>query len=220
MADAAPDGRSAELAELAEPIRTALEAAHQARESALQSCRRVIQFCGASIRAVHRRHFAAAEEHAAAAEASLRAAQTGLEPFPAVAYAGFLHDAEKEYAEARLTAALVHGDPLPSHATLGVAAVAWLHGLAEAASELRRHVLDRLRAGELEVAEGLLGAMDDVYGLLVTIDYPDALTANLRRATDSLRAVLERTRGDLTVTMVQSRLEHALERFLTEPPSG
>lgn len=218
MPGVVPDGRSAELAELAEPVRAALEAAHQARESALQSCRRVIQFCGASIRAVHRRQFVAAEEQAAAAEAALRAAQSALEPFPAVAHAGFLHDAEKEYAEARLTAALVHGDPLPSHAALGVAAVAWLHGLAEAASELRRHVLDRLRAGELEAAEALLAAMDDVYGLLVTIDYPDALTAGLRRATDSFRAVLERTRGDLTVTMVQSRLESALERFLAESP--
>jgi translin len=214
VAEAAPDGRSAELAALAEPIRAALEAAHQARESALQACRQVIQSCGASIRAVHRREFEAAARQAAAAEDALRRAQAALEPFPAVAHAGFLHDAEKEYAEARLTAALVHGDPLPSPAQLGVAAVAWLHGLAEAASELRRHTLDRLRAGELEAAEALLAAMDDVYGLLVTIDYPDALTAGLRRATDSFRAVLERTRGDLTVTVVQARLEAALERII------
>jgi translin len=211
-----PNGRGAELASLAEPIRAALEAAHEAREAALRACRRVIQSCGASIRAVHRRQFDLAEEHAGAAESALREAQAALGPFPAVAHAGFLHDAEKEYAEARLTAALVHGDPLPSCDRLGVSAVAWLHGLAEAASELRRHTLDRLRAGELEAAETLLAAMDDVYGLLVTIDYPDALTAGLRRATDAFRAVLERTRGDLTVTMIQSRLESALERILPD----
>lgn len=214
MVGVPPNGRSAELARLAEPILSALDAAHEARESALRACRRVIQSCGASIRAVHRGRFDAAEEQAAAAEAALREAQRALEPFPAVAHAGFLHDAEKEYAEARLTAALVHGDPLPDHEALGVSAVAWLHGLAEAASELRRHTLDRLRAGDLAAAEGLLAAMDDVYGLLVTIDYPDALTVGLRRVTDSFRAVLERTRGDLTVTIVQSRLEAALERAL------
>ena len=126
--------------------------------------------------------------------------------------AGFLQDAEKEYAEARLTAALVDGSPLPDHETVGVALAAWLGGLAEAASELRRHLLDRLRAGDMAVSEDLLQAMEDVYDLLVTIDYPDALTGGLRRSTDALRAVLERTRADVTITVVQNRLQRALER--------
>lgn len=129
-----------------------------------------------------------------------------------MAFAGFLHDAEKEYAEARLTASLVSGGPIESHDTIGVQPAAWLNGLAEAASELRRHLLDRLREGRFDDAEELLVAMDDVYELLVTIDFPDAITGGLRRATDALRAVLERTRSDLTLTLVQSRLQHALER--------
>ena len=133
-------------------------------------------------------------------------------PYPALAAAGPLHDAEKEYAEARLTAAMVDDRPLPSYAELGVAGSSWLGGLAEAASELRRHLLDRLRDGELARSERLLEAMDDAYGLLITIDYPDAVTGGLRRTTDALRAVLERTRGDLTTTVLQSRLQQALER--------
>lgn len=131
-----------------------------------------------------------------------------------LAAVGFLHDAEKEYAEARLTAALVAGTPLPSAADVGVSPPAWFNGLAEAASELRRFLLDRLRAGESDGAEALLAAMDDVYGLLVTIDYPDAITGGLRRTTDALRAVLERTRADLTLTSVQSRLQAAVEAAL------
>jgi translin len=127
-------------------------------------------------------------------------------------YAGFLHDAEKEYAEAVLTAALVDGAPLPDRASAGVMVAAWMCGLAEAASELRRHLLDRLRAGELDRAEELLGAMEDVYDMLVTVDYPDALTGGLRRTTDALRAVLERSRADVTTTVLQSRLQSALER--------
>jgi translin len=142
----------------------------------------------------------------------LREAQGALRPHPAVAFAGFLHDAEKEYAEARLVAALIGKAPLPGHAALGVEVAAWLNGLAEAASELRRHLLDRLRGGEVDRAEELLTAMDDVYALLVTIDYPDAITGGLRRTTDMLRAVLERTRGDLTTTVLQARLQAALER--------
>jgi translin len=154
---------------------------------------------------VHRRQPDVVQEHTDAAERDLRAAQHALEPFPSVANAGFLHDAEKEYAEAVLTAAMVAGAPLPDHAALGVSIPAWLNGLAEAASELRRHALDRLRDGELEVAEGLLQAMDDVYDALVAVDHPDALTGGLRRTTDALRAVVERTRGDVTLATIHRR---------------
>lgn len=185
---------------------------------ALPACRRTIQACGRSIRAVHRLEPELARRLADEAVAELRRAQEALGPYPALVGTGPLSDAEKEYAEARLTAALVYDEPLPSYAELAVSASAWLGGLAEAASELRRHLLDRLREGELEQATRLLDAMDEVYGLLVTVDYPDAVTGGLRRITDGLRAVLERTRGDVTTTLLQARLQAALERHA--PPAG
>jgi translin len=204
-------GRAKELAGLAEPLRTDLDAAHAAREIGLAACRRTIRASGLSIRAVHRGQADVAAERRAEARSALTEAHEALSPHPAIAHAGFLHDAEKEYAEAELTAALVDDLPLPSAADLGVTGAAWCNGLAEAASELRRHLLDQLRAGDLADAERLLGAMDDVYDLLVTIDFPDAITGGLRRTTDALRAVLERTRSDLTITLVQSRLHAALD---------
>ena len=142
----------------------------------------------------------------------MREAQDALSPFPMVAYAGFLHDAEKEYAEAVLTARLVRGGALPAWDEIGVELPAWLNGMAEAASELRRHLLDRLRAGETDLAERLLTQMEDVYEALVVVDYPDAVTGGLRRTADALRAVLERTRSDVTTTLLQVRLQEALER--------
>jgi translin len=171
----------------------------------------VIRSSGSSIRAVHQLDPAGAAALADEAEAALREAQEAVAPFPAVAHAGFLHDAEKEYAEARLTAVLVAGDPLLGPEELAVLPTSWLRGLAEAASELRRHLLDRLRDGDLTRGEALLAAMDDVYDALVTVDFPDAVTAGLRRTVDALRAVLERTRGDVTTTVLQSRLREALE---------
>ncbi len=141
----------------------------------------------------------------------LRQAQEALAPFPLLVGSGPLSDAAKEYAEARLTAAMVGDEPLPSAEDLDVPAAAWLNGLAEAASELRRHLLDRLRTGDLSRGETLLAVMEEAYGLLVTIDYPDAVSAGLRRTTDALRAVLERTRGDLTTTLLQARLQAAIE---------
>lgn len=217
MAGKAGDRRSDELVSLCEPLRAELEAAHQARERGLAACRRTIRACGNAIRAVHRRDDDLADTLTTEARDALREAQTALGPHPRVAHAGFLHDAEKEYAEAMLTAALVAGTPLPGAKEVGIGVPAWLCGLAEAASELRRHLLDRIREGDLDRGEQLLGAMEDVYDLLVTVDYPDAITGGLRRATDALRAVLERSRSDVTTTVIQSRLRAALEQRW--PPS-
>jgi translin len=201
----------AELLAHVEGICLNLDKANQAREAALPACRRVIRAAGSSIRAVHRQDDAAAAELAAESEAELRYAQQVLGSWPSVAHAGFLHDAEKEYVESRAVAALINGTTVPGPAELGVAESAWMRGLAEAASELRRYMLDRLRAGELERAEELLSAMDDVYDALVVVDYPDALTNGLRRTLDALRAVLERSRGDVTTTVLQVRLQRAVE---------
>jgi len=210
--------RAEELQGLAEPVRTYLDAANQAREKGLAACRKTIRACGSAIRYVHRLQPDVASSSVGEARAALADAQLALQPYPALANAGFLHDAEKEYAEAMLTVALVSGAPLPSVGDVGVGVPAWLNGLAEAASELRRHLLDRLRDGELARAEALLTAMEDVYDLLVTIDYPDAMTGGLRRTTDALRAVLERSRSDLTTTLLQARLQAAIEG--REPPAG
>jgi len=207
--------RSTELAALGVGIRSDLDAANAAREVALAACRRTIRACGSSIRAVHLLRPDEALRLADEAGGSLREAQAALAPFPSLVGSGPLHDAAKEYAEARLTAAMVGDGPLPSPEQLGVPAPAWLNGLAEAASELRRHLLDRLRQGELSRGEALLATMDEAYGLLVTMDYPDAVSGGLRRTTDALRAVLERTRGDLTTTLLQSRLQAALDQAAT-----
>jgi len=197
------------------PIRSALDAAHAAREIALPACRRAIRAAGSSIRAVHRLEFDRAAILADESEAAIREAQQAVAGFPQVAQAGFLNDAEKEMVEARLTAALIRGEPLLGPADLSVDPAAWMKGLAEAASELRRHLLDRLRAGELERGQELLGVMDDVYDALVVVDYPDALTNGLRRTLDALRAVLERTRGDVTTTVLQTRLQRTIEAAAT-----
>lgn len=209
-------GRGDEIDRVVDAICSDLSAAHLARETGLASCRQVIRSCGSAIRAVHQDRRDDVQRHTDDARAALSEAHAALQPHPAVAFAGFLHDAEKEYAEALITVALVDGSAVPDHDDVGVQGPAWLRGLAEAASELRRHLLDRLRAGDFDRAEELLAAMDDAYSALVRVDFPDALTGGLRRTTDSLRAVLERTRGDLTITLVQARLQAALESNLRQ----
>ena len=201
-----------EIAGLGERARQAFEDKHHARETTIAASRRAIQACAASIRATHRGEFDAAATLAAQARDHLREADDALIGHPDVRTNGPLYDAKKELAEAWLTLALVRDEPLPTPEELSVEIAAYCNGLAEAASELRRQLLDRLRAGQLVRAEELMGAMDEIYSLLVTIDYPDGVTGGLRRTTDALRAVLERTRGDLTTAMVAARLQGAIER--------
>jgi len=204
------EGRLSEIAGPTAAIAERLAAANRAREAGLAACRTVIRSSSSAIRAVHQRDPATAAERLGAAQVALTTAQAELGPYPTVAFAGFLHDAAKEYVEARATAALVQGAPVPGPEVLGVEDAAWLNGVAEAASELRRHALDRLRGGDLEAAEQLLARMDGVFGELVAIDAPDALTGGLRRTLDGLRAVIERTRGDVTTAVMQHRLMTAL----------
>lgn len=189
-----------------------LAATNQAREAGLAACRTVIRNSASAIRAVHLGQPDVVDARTADAAAALATARVALEPHPAIYHAGFLHDAAKEYVEARVTAALVRGEQIPGPDELGVEPPAWLNGVAEAASELRRHALDRLRDGRLDVAEALLDRMDAVFAELVAIDLPDAITGGLRRTLDSLRAVIERTRGDITSAVLQYRLQQSIER--------
>ena len=204
--------RSDEISVAGEAARKVLEEKHLAREITLNASRRAIRACASAIRAVQRREFYPARELIAEAAAFLAEADAALEGHPDVRYSGSLRDAKKEFAEANLTLAFVSGHPLPTAEELGVDVQPYLNGMAEAASELRRQVLDCLRRDEGAEAERLLALMDEVYGLLITIDYPDALTGGLRRTTDALRAVLERTRGDVTTAIIATRLQAAVER--------
>jgi translin len=182
----------------------------QARDSALNEGRQVVRLSANSIRAVHRGEFEEAMKLLTEANSRLTEVVQHLAPYPSIYWAGYVQDAMKEYAEAQMTYAMVHGDQMPTPGDLGIEDAPFLNALAEAASEMRREVLDRLRANDQDEAIRLLERMDDVYDLLVTIDYPDAITGGLRRTTDALRAVLERTRGDVTITLTQKRLEEAL----------
>ncbi|HEX5500624.1 MAG TPA: haloacid dehalogenase [Thermomicrobiales bacterium] len=190
------------------------------RDHALGEGRQLIRLAANSVRATHRGELTDAERLLGEARERMEALAADLAPFPALYWAGYVQDAMKEVAEAAITLAIVDGRPLPTPEELRVEDAAYLNALAEAASELRRQTLDRLRGGDLHRAETLLAAMDDIYAALVTVDFPDAITGGLRRTTDALRAVLERTRGDVTVAVVQGRVERVIHDALGDQPAG
>lgn len=199
------------LDQIGDEIRQHLEAKNAVRDRALQQSRSLIRYCSKAIRAVHRDEFDAAESLLVDAHQLVETLQLEMEPYPDLYHAGYTQSALKEYAEANITLKLIGGKELPSPQDLGIDYVPWLNGLAESAGELRRRILDILRHDSLAEAERLLDVMDEIYGLLVTMDFPDALTHNLRRTTDMVRGVTERTRGDLTTSFQQRELKRSLE---------
>ena len=201
-----------ELTGIGDEVLKRLEATNAARERALAESRQIIRLCANCIRAVHRGEFVEGERLADEARDRLVALGRALRDHPAIYWSGYVQDAQKEYAEARIVHGLIGGTGAPSPQQLQVEDAVYLNGLGEAAGELRRYALDRLRAGETARAEWALAAMDDIYGLLVTVDYPDAITDGLRRTTDMVRGVLERTRGDVTFALQQRQLTSALRQ--------
>ena len=204
---------SSALDRIGEQIRSSFSAKHEARDKAIKSSREAIYKCSTSIRAAHRGEYDLASSLADEAKAILNEVSDAIAGHDDLRYTGFVLDSQKEYTEARITLALISGQSIPEPDSLGVEYSAYLNGLGEAAGELRRHLLDRMRRGELDRCESVLGMMDDIYNLLVTIDFPDAMTGGLRRTTDMVRGVLERSRGDLTVSLRQKELEIKLEKF-------
>lgn len=200
------------LDSVAESVRTVLDAKNRARESAIESSRVLVRHCGNAIRAMHRKEWDNALGLLQTARDVLDKMRDSVKNYPDLYYAGYTQDSFKEYVEANLVYAMLRQDSLPTPQDLHIEEATYLNGMAEAASELRRYILDIIRHDHSEQAEQLLVVMESVYDLLVTFDFPDALSGGLRHRTDSLRGVLEKTRGDVTTSLRQQHLEQALAR--------
>jgi translin len=202
---------------ICDTIQDDLEARNTARDKAIVLSRELIRHCSESIRAIHRRDWDTADAKLEDVKQGRDEIKAVVDGFPDLYHTGYTQDALKEVAEAFITYSIIRSQPLPTRAELGIESSTYLKGLGEAATELRRFILDIMRRqnSHSEDAERLLEAMDAIYDQLVTFDFPDALTHGLRRQTDIVRGVLERTRGDLTQSLRQQRLQDALEQFET-----
>ena len=201
-----------QLDKIADEIRQSLNAHTAVRDEALNQARTLTRHCAHAIRAVHRQEKDKAAQELAAAKELAETLTESLKDYPNLYFAGYTQDALKEYAEANIVAALINNGSLPTPQELGLEGNTYLKGLAEAVGELRRRCLDILRGGHSEEAERLLTHMDDIYAVLVTMDYPDAVTHGLRRLTDICRSIVERTRGDITMSLRQEKLEKTLRQ--------
>jgi translin len=204
--------------EISERVRLEFDARNHARDEALVQARQLTRHAAHTIRAIHRSEHEAAAEELSQARELVRTLKVGLAAYPELYYAGYTQDAIKEFAEASITCALVENRLLPTPEELGVEAAIYMNGSAEAIGEMRRRCLDILRQGYSEEAERLLNCMDEIYALLVTLDYPDAVTYGLRRQTDVVRGIIERTRADLTTSLREQKLQHTMQELMARLP--
>lgn len=198
---------------IVEEIRAEFEIKSAARDAALHRSRTLIRHCANAIRAAHRGDMIESRDLLAIAAEAAREMKADLELYPDLYHAGYTQDALKEYVEAQVVYAFISGADLPTPADLAVESPAYLKGVAEAASEMRRHALDLMRQNKLDRAEEIMAVMDEVFSLLMTVDFPDAITGGLRRTSDMLRGVVSRTRGDLTTSIRQEMMRQALHDF-------
>ena len=202
-----------------EAVNETLAETHAERERALTASRTLIRYSANSIRATHRSEFDESRRLIAKAGELRSTLEAGKREHPGVYFGGYVEDALKEFVEAHATLAFAEGSDLPTMAELDVGPAVYIHGLAEAIGEMRRLVLDRLRTDDTARCEDLLQIMDEVYAVLVTVDYPDAVTRGLRRTTDVMRGVIERTRGDVTMALRQRGLERRLREISDKIPT-
>lgn len=195
------------LEPLSDRIRESFEQKNENRDAALAQSRELTRHAANAIRAIHRDDNQLAQEHLAEANRLAEALRTGLADEPDLYYSGYAQDALKEFCEAHLTVATILNQVWPSPEDLQVEYATYLNGMSEVVGELRRRIMDLMRAGHSPEVERLMEVMDDIYALLVTMDYPDALTYGLRRRTDIARSIIERTQADVTISFRQQQLE-------------
>ena len=198
------------LENIANQIREKFDVLTKLRDQALSEARQLTRACSLAIRAVHRGDQEGMEEQLTNARKLANKLREDLKEYPDLFFAGYTQDALKEFVEANVTCALILNQPLQTPEDLRVREATYLNGLAEVVGELRRRILDILRSGYSEEAERLLGYMDEVYSVLVTMDYPDAITNGLRRQTDLARGIIEKTRGDVTFSLRAETLKQAI----------
>ena len=208
------------LEQIADEIRKSFDLRTKMRDEALALTRQLTRACSLAIRAVHRDDKEGMHGHLAEAHTLADKLRGDLAGHPDLYYAGYTQDALKEFVEAMVTCALIQNQPLLTPDELGVEKATYLNGLAEVVGELRRRTLDILRHGYSQEAERLLGYMDEIYSVLVTIDYPDAITNGLRRQTDLARGIIEKTRGDVTFSLRGEDLSQAIRKLSSQLSGG
>lgn len=201
------------LSEILKPMRTEIESDDEVREKVLPLSRSAVRKCSESIKETHRGNFESAEKLLEEAHEIAKQASREINESVFVSRSRSLDVAYQELAEAANLLSLLRNSTYTPPGRFGIPTRPYLTGLADTVGELRRAVLDMLRDEKVESAVNLLGFMEEILDELHTFDFPNALVPELRRKSDVARSIIERTRGDITSAIQQSKLVKELRGF-------
>lgn len=179
------------------------------REDILKISREIVRHCSIAIKSIHRKEFDVYRDKIKEIKSNHENLLTFVKKHPML-FSGYIKTPEQEYMEAVCLYAIINDQELPSPTDYNVDSVNYLLGLADVIGELRRHILDKIRRDEIDDLEKVLDTMSEIYSHLFAIDYPKGITQDLRRKTDVARGIIEKTRGDISLSLQINRLNKNL----------
>ena len=181
------------------------------REKILKKSRDITRDCSIAIKSIHREDNNTYQEKITKIKDDLKNLKELVNKNPGHFYR-YLKTPEQEYVEAIALLSIIQKKAIPNHIELDIDALHYTLGLADVIGELRRHVLDNIRMSKREYLNEILDKMDELYTYLFSLDYPSGMTKDLRHKTDIARNIIERTRGDITLSIQMNKLTNLLEK--------
>jgi len=200
-----------------EKLRKNLSAKAEAREEVLRLGRRAIQESGAAIISLHRGMLREADHLIAEVERFLSLVKQASRRERELGYHGLINQAYQEYCEAKLLREYVRTGKVLPPTKIRAPRDAYVLGLADFCGELRRSCLENIRRGELVKAVKDFETMEEIYDELMITLHAAPSTRGLRRKCDQARALVEHTRGDVTMEYRRARIEGMLEGMDKSP---
>ncbi|MFX1410484.1 MAG: hypothetical protein ACFFA6_09035 [Promethearchaeota archaeon] len=180
------------------------------REKILKMSRIIIRDCSIAIKNIHRKEFEQYEEKIQSVKNNHEKLELLVNKNPGIFYK-YLKTPEQEYAEAVSFYSIILKKDLPSPIEMKIDPLNYALGLADVVGELRRYALDNIRNSQVKELNKTLESMDEIYSNLFSIDYPSGLTQDLRQKTDRARSIIEKTRGDISISLQMDSLKNCIE---------
>ncbi len=181
------------------------------REEILRKSRVIIKDCSIAIKSIHREENKSYQDIILKIKNELDVLKNLIIKNPGHFYK-YLKTPEQEYTEAIVLFSIIQNQKIPTHIDLNVDALHYILGLADVIGELRRYILDNIRKSRIDVINDILEKMDELYTYLFSLDYPSGMTKDLRHKTDVARNIIEKTRGDITLSVQMNNLTNLLEK--------
>jgi len=191
-------------------ITESLELLYQDREEILKLSRSIIRDCSIAIKNIHRKEFNKFQEKLNSIKIDHQSLVKLVDKNLGVFFK-YLKTPEQEYAEAIAFYSIINKKNIPTPLELRINPLNFILGLADVIGELRRYALDNIRNSQFEDLNDILEGMDEIYTYLFTIDYPSAVTQDLRHKVDVARNIIEKTRGDISLAIQMDDLKRCFE---------